>query len=389
MATRKVSEVSNGLFRAVVRRDAEWDAWIVRFYRDGEHMKNADYHADSKADAQSTAAYEVERLEGDRQRFAYSGLIEAANASGIEDVMHFVDSARCNAEDTVWIEKAAKATEWGALAFASLRTLLDCEPVSQAAADWFNAHGIEARASEPEAKTLYVINAPIGAAYGPFDDEFIAHEWAGEIGMLEPVTDSNPRGLPVYAPSASFLEMAQQVKTEMVSQAAARGVTLDTHCQDVATGKWSAVADPFGAFTRDYTLTMQDSAGRTFELGIIGASIDEMIASGYSRADAIENVEANAFQNAIARNDIGADAWLVSTPAVADPVRVLERSTSSGATHYYSALAVRPYADPVRVTKPFGAFRVTFEDFHYVPACEGDSFDLFAQNLCCPYDIDR
>ena len=63
--------------------------------------------------------------------------------------------------------------------------------------------------------------------------------------------------------------------------------------------------------TPDYSITMRDSTGRTATIAINGACIDELIATGYSPELAHESVESNAFQNAIHRKEIGADAWIV------------------------------------------------------------------------------
>jgi hypothetical protein len=64
--------------------------------------------------------------------------------------------------------------------------------------------------------------------------------------------------------------------------------------------------------TQDYSLTLQDSTGRTTTLHIDGASIDEAIASGVEAWEAKENAESNAFGNAISNGVIGDDAWLVA-----------------------------------------------------------------------------
>jgi hypothetical protein len=64
--------------------------------------------------------------------------------------------------------------------------------------------------------------------------------------------------------------------------------------------------------TKDYGIIMQDKNGRRTTLAINGASIDELVATGSSREDATESVEGNTFQNAIARGEIGDDAWMVS-----------------------------------------------------------------------------
>ena len=63
--------------------------------------------------------------------------------------------------------------------------------------------------------------------------------------------------------------------------------------------------------TLDYSINMQDSAGRVVTLHINGASIDDMVADGYSFSEAQESVESNTFARAIANGEIGADAWMI------------------------------------------------------------------------------
>lgn len=63
--------------------------------------------------------------------------------------------------------------------------------------------------------------------------------------------------------------------------------------------------------TVDYSITMQDKQGRTTQLFICGASIDEAVSTGVPDWQAREGVESNAFANAIARGEIGEDAWSV------------------------------------------------------------------------------
>ena len=65
--------------------------------------------------------------------------------------------------------------------------------------------------------------------------------------------------------------------------------------------------------TRDYSITLQDSTGKTLEVAIDGASIDNEISSGATEAEAVEGVEQNAFANAIYNDNIGADCWVIST----------------------------------------------------------------------------
>jgi hypothetical protein len=60
----------------------------------------------------------------------------------------------------------------------------------------------------------------------------------------------------------------------------------------------------------DYSITMQDTQGRTVDLYINGDSIREAIASGMSEDRAREEIEGNAFGSAIFNGQIGDDAWI-------------------------------------------------------------------------------
>jgi len=61
----------------------------------------------------------------------------------------------------------------------------------------------------------------------------------------------------------------------------------------------------------DYSLTMQDSSGRCVTLNINADSIRELVETGMPLWQATEEVEGNTFANAIARNEINDDAWLL------------------------------------------------------------------------------
>lgn len=65
-------------------------------------------------------------------------------------------------------------------------------------------------------------------------------------------------------------------------------------------------------FTNDYGIILRDKSGRIVTLSIIGACIDDLIKDGYSKSEAVESVEGNAFQNAVARGEIGDDAVIIS-----------------------------------------------------------------------------
>jgi len=64
----------------------------------------------------------------------------------------------------------------------------------------------------------------------------------------------------------------------------------------------------------DYSLIMEDSTGKRCTLYISGDCIREHIATGLPLMQAIEEVESNAFANAIWRKEIGADAWIAFNP---------------------------------------------------------------------------
>lgn len=64
--------------------------------------------------------------------------------------------------------------------------------------------------------------------------------------------------------------------------------------------------------TADYSVKLQDGQGRTVELFINGACIDELIAGGMPEYEAIEGVHGNAFWNAIEAGEIGEDAWITA-----------------------------------------------------------------------------
>jgi hypothetical protein len=63
---------------------------------------------------------------------------------------------------------------------------------------------------------------------------------------------------------------------------------------------------------KDYSVTMQDSQGRTCELYINGDSVQEAINGGCSQSIAEEQHETDAFWSAVKANLIAEDAILVS-----------------------------------------------------------------------------
>lgn len=63
----------------------------------------------------------------------------------------------------------------------------------------------------------------------------------------------------------------------------------------------------------DYSIPMIDSAGRRAELFINGDTIAELMMDGLTESAAREEVESNAFANAIADGLIGPDACVAGT----------------------------------------------------------------------------
>lgn len=57
MALRKIETITSNKLKvhATVYRDADWDEYRIKFYRDGVYQENADYHTDDKNDAQHSA----------------------------------------------------------------------------------------------------------------------------------------------------------------------------------------------------------------------------------------------------------------------------------------------------------------------------------------------
>jgi len=65
MARKLIAKHSNSLTlaSAKVYRDAEWNEYVVTFYRNGEKQHGADYHTDDRKDADKTAASFVTTIE--------------------------------------------------------------------------------------------------------------------------------------------------------------------------------------------------------------------------------------------------------------------------------------------------------------------------------------
>lgn len=59
MALRKLTGITDNRCTPTrgfaIYRDAEWDEYLVRFYMDGKHQLEADYHTTDRDDAYDTA----------------------------------------------------------------------------------------------------------------------------------------------------------------------------------------------------------------------------------------------------------------------------------------------------------------------------------------------
>lgn len=65
MAQIKITRTANNgtTFAAVIpARPTAWGDYVVKFSRNGSHSSGADYHTDSRTDAQETAQAEIARL---------------------------------------------------------------------------------------------------------------------------------------------------------------------------------------------------------------------------------------------------------------------------------------------------------------------------------------
>lgn len=59
---RLISNIQTALgFSAKVYKDTEWNEYRVKFYIDGQHQQNGDYHTDCKEDAINTAHAQIAR----------------------------------------------------------------------------------------------------------------------------------------------------------------------------------------------------------------------------------------------------------------------------------------------------------------------------------------
>lgn len=59
MGLRLIEVVTKGTKAAKVYRDSEWQEFRVKFFDKCVHITDADYHTDDKADAVSTAKWQI------------------------------------------------------------------------------------------------------------------------------------------------------------------------------------------------------------------------------------------------------------------------------------------------------------------------------------------
>ena len=62
MTLRLINTIEEGNNTAKVYKDAEWSEYRVKFFANGVHQVDADYHTDDKQDAISTAESIVKQL---------------------------------------------------------------------------------------------------------------------------------------------------------------------------------------------------------------------------------------------------------------------------------------------------------------------------------------
>jgi len=55
MVTKKVADKTDGIYRTIIRFDAESDEYVVQLFVNGVHQFDADYFTDDKEDATNTA----------------------------------------------------------------------------------------------------------------------------------------------------------------------------------------------------------------------------------------------------------------------------------------------------------------------------------------------
>jgi len=91
----------DGKRMAKVYRDRDWDEFIVKFYANGEHQEEADYHTDDRTDAEGTAAHEM-------------GVKDAVTTEALRSVKDIADdeeyaTTKSNRNDTVFIHDRVKS----------------------------------------------------------------------------------------------------------------------------------------------------------------------------------------------------------------------------------------------------------------------------------------
>jgi hypothetical protein len=81
----------------------------------------------------------------EKQMNLYAKLNAQADAEGLafdSDILYTIDAARVNADDTVYLEKAAPESDWDGIFEGSLMGLLSDRDVNPDTLRWFAAQGI-------------------------------------------------------------------------------------------------------------------------------------------------------------------------------------------------------------------------------------------------------
>jgi hypothetical protein len=82
---RKVHQMGDDSFKVVIYKDTEVGEYVVKFFKDGKHMTEADYYTDDKSDALMTAKSEMKRNSGieEEAKNPYAiGMAQAIKSTG-------------------------------------------------------------------------------------------------------------------------------------------------------------------------------------------------------------------------------------------------------------------------------------------------------------------
>lgn len=57
MSNKIVYRATSGLYSTIIRKNSEWQCYVVQFFHDNEYSHNADYETDDWQDAFDTAQH--------------------------------------------------------------------------------------------------------------------------------------------------------------------------------------------------------------------------------------------------------------------------------------------------------------------------------------------